>query len=98
MLRQEAAFFDGTETGVLISRINSDVNKIGMVVSFHVNVVLRQLAQFLIGSVFLVKVSPRLSVWAFAGILLVAYVSAVYGSFARSLSEKVQVSDDISPS
>jgi ABC-type multidrug transport system fused ATPase/permease subunit len=83
LLRQEAAFFDSTETGELISRINNDVNKIGMVVSFHVNVVLRQSVQFFIGSAFLIKISPMLSFYAFAGIALVAYISAVYGDFAR---------------
>lgn len=54
-----------------------------MVVSFHVNVVLRQSVQFFIGSVFLIKISPMLSFYAFAGIALVAYVSKVYGDFAR---------------
>jgi ABC-type multidrug transport system fused ATPase/permease subunit len=83
LLRQEAAFFDSTETGELISRINNDVNKIGMVVSFHVNVVLRQSVQFFIGSAFLIKISPMLSFYAFVGIALVAYVSKVYGDFAR---------------
>lgn len=83
LLRQEAAFFDATETGELISRLNNDVNKIGMVVSFHVNVVLRQSVQFFIGSAFLIKISPMLSIYAFAGIATVAYVSAIYGAFAR---------------
>jgi len=54
-----------------------------MVVSFHVNVVLRQSVQFFIGSAFLIKISPMLSFYAFAGIALVAYVSKVYGDFAR---------------
>mmetsp|Transcript_22283 Transcript_22283/g.31922 ORF Transcript_22283/g.31922 Transcript_22283/m.31922 type:complete len:772 (-) Transcript_22283:233-2548(-) len=83
LLRQEAAFFDSTETGELISRLNNDVNKIGMVVSFHVNVVLRQSVQFFIGSAFLIKISPMLSIYAFAGIATVAYVSSIYGAFAR---------------
>jgi ABC-type multidrug transport system fused ATPase/permease subunit len=90
LLLQEAAFFDMTETGYLLSRLNNDVNKIGQVISYHVNVVCRQLAQFLFGSVYLIKISPRLSLWAFAGIALVAYVSAVYGAFNRELSERVQ--------
>ena len=38
LLLQEAAFFDETETGFLLSRLNNDVNKIGMVISFHVNI------------------------------------------------------------
>lgn len=90
LLLQEAAFFDSTETGYLLSRLNSDVNKIGQVISYHVNVVLRQFAQFVFGSIYLVRISPNLSMWAFAGILLVAWMSAVYGDFARDLAEKVQ--------
>lgn len=90
LLLQEAAFFDSTETGILLSRLNNDVNKIGMVISFHVNVVLRQLAQFLFGAVYLVRVSGKLSLVAFGGVGLVAIVSAVYGRFARVLAEKVQ--------
>ena len=90
MLLQEAAFFDMNETGYLLSRLNSDVNKIGQVISYHVNVVLRQFAQFIFGSIYLVQISPKLSMWTFAGILLVAWLSAVYGDFARDLAEKVQ--------
>mmetsp|Transcript_3658 Transcript_3658/g.6881 ORF Transcript_3658/g.6881 Transcript_3658/m.6881 type:complete len:807 (-) Transcript_3658:370-2790(-) len=90
LLLQEAAFFDNTETGSLLSRLNNDVNKIGMVISFHVNIVLRQLAQFLFGSVFLLRINAKLAMAAFAGIGLVAIVSMLYGEFARGLAEKVQ--------
>eukprot|EP00980_Cylindrotheca_fusiformis_P026193 scaffold15514_cov129-Cylindrotheca_fusiformis.AAC.1 len=78
------------ETGYLLSRLNSDVNKIGQVISYHVNVVLRQFAQFIFGSIYLLKISPRLSLWTFAGISLVAWLSAIYGDLARLLAERVQ--------
>jgi len=90
LLMQEASFFDSNEVGYLLSRLNNDVNKIGMVISFHVNVVLRQFAQFVFGSVYLLKISPKLAGFAFGGIGLVAILSAIYGSFARDLAEKVQ--------
>lgn len=90
LLLQEAAFFDNTECGILLSRLNNDVNKIGMVISFHVNIVLRQLAQFLFGSVFLLRIQPKLALAAFAGIGLVALVSKIYGEFTRALAERVQ--------
>lgn len=90
LLLQEAAFFDSTETGYLLSRLNSDVNKIGQVISYHVNVVLRQFAQFVFGSIYLIKISPKLSMWAFGGIVLVGYLASVYGNFARDLAETVQ--------
>jgi ABC-type multidrug transport system fused ATPase/permease subunit len=61
-----------------------------MVISFHVNVVLRQLAQFIFGAVYLVRVSGLLATYAFMGIGVVAVVSALYGAFARDLAERVQ--------
>jgi len=90
LLMQEAAFFDGTETGFLLSRLNNDVNKIGMVISFHVNVVLRQLAQFIFGSVFLFRIQPKLGLITYGGIGLVAIASWLYGDFTRTLAERVQ--------
>lgn len=90
LLLQEAAFFDSNETGYLLSRLNSDVNKIGMVISYHVNVVCRQLAQFIFGSAYLIRISPKLSLWTFAGIGLVAWLSAIYGAFNRVLAQRVQ--------
>ncbi|CAB9520214.1 Sublancin-168-processing and transport ATP-binding protein sunT [Seminavis robusta] len=90
LLLQEAAFFDSNEVGYLLSRLNNDVNKIGNVISYHVNVVCRQLAQFIFGSVVLWRISRELALWAFAGVGLVAWISAVYGDFARILAEKVQ--------
>jgi len=90
LLLQEAAFFDSNEVGYLLSRINNDVNKIGQVISFHVNVVTRQFAQFLFGSLYLLKISPVLAAWTFGGIGIVAWVSAVYGAFNRDLAQRVQ--------
>lgn len=90
LLLQEAAFFDTNETGYLLSRLNADVNKIGQVISFHINVVVKQFAQFIFGSVYLLRISPGLSMYAFGGILLVAFLSAVYGDLARDLAERVQ--------
>lgn len=90
LLLQEAAFFDSTETGILLSRLNNDVNKIGMVISFHVNVVFRQFAQLVFGAVYLLQICRELAFVAFGGILVVAVVSAVYGDFSRILAERVQ--------
>jgi len=89
-LLQEAAFFDSTETGILLSRLNTDVNKIGQVISFHVNVVFRQFAQLVFGAVYLVKICPELAWVSFGGITVVAIVSAIYGNFSRILAERLQ--------
>lgn len=90
LLRQETAFFDSTETGVLLSRLNNDVNKIGSVVSFHVNIVLRQTAQFIFGAMYMWRIDTRLSTVAFVGIALTWYVSKLYGDFSRDVGEEVQ--------
>jgi ABC-type multidrug transport system fused ATPase/permease subunit len=90
LLLQEASFFDSTETGVLLSRLNNDVNKIGMVISFHVNVVFRQFAQMIFGAVYLFKISRPLALAAFGGIGIVTILSAIYGEFSRILAERLQ--------
>mmetsp|Transcript_11636 Transcript_11636/g.17643 ORF Transcript_11636/g.17643 Transcript_11636/m.17643 type:complete len:872 (+) Transcript_11636:223-2838(+) len=90
LLLQEAAFFDSNETGYLLSRLNNDVNKIGMVISFHVNVVFRQFAQLVFGAIYLCRTSRPLAFASFVGIGLVAIVSAIYGNFSRRLAESVQ--------
>jgi len=90
LLLQEASFFDSTETGTLLSRLNNDANKIGMVISFHVNVIFRQFTQLVFGAIYLLMISRRLAFVAFTGIVLVAFVSTVYGQFTRRLAEKVQ--------
>lgn len=90
LLLQEAAFFDMNETGYLLSRLNNDVNKIGQVISYHVNVVCRQLAQCLFGSIYMIKISPLLSLYTLVGIGFVAVISAIYGDFNRELSQRVQ--------
>ena len=90
LLVQEAAFFDSNEVGYLLSRLNNDVNKIGNVISFHVNIVTRQFAQFVFGSIYMLSVSRWLSLATFAGIGLVAWVAAVYGSFERHVAARVQ--------
>mmetsp|Transcript_11037 Transcript_11037/g.16078 ORF Transcript_11037/g.16078 Transcript_11037/m.16078 type:complete len:827 (+) Transcript_11037:156-2636(+) len=90
LLLQEAGFFDSTETGILLSRLNNDVNKIGMVISFHVNIVFRQFAQLIFGAIYLLRMSRPLASLAFTGIFLVAIVSAVYGEFSKVLAERLQ--------
>lgn len=90
LLLQEAAFFDMNETGYLLSRLNNDVNKIGQVISYHVNVVFRQLAQCIFGTIYMIKISPLLSLYTLIGLGLVAIISAVYGDFNRELSQRVQ--------
>lgn len=90
LLLQETAFFDSTETGILLSRLNNDVNKIGMVISFHVNVVFRQFAQLIFGAAYLLRISRRLAFLCFGGISIVALISAIYGNFSRILAERVQ--------
>jgi len=90
ILLQETAFFDETETGHLLSRLNNDVNKIGSVISFHVNVVFRQSCELIFGAIYLLRVSRKLAFFSFLGIGLVALLSSIYGEFSRVLAERVQ--------
>mmetsp|Transcript_43334 Transcript_43334/g.101649 ORF Transcript_43334/g.101649 Transcript_43334/m.101649 type:complete len:416 (+) Transcript_43334:399-1646(+) len=91
LLNQDASFFDETETGILMSRVNSDTVKIADVISFHVNIVLRQLAQFFFGASYLIITSPRLATLSFLGMGASYFISIVYGRFSRKLAGEVQV-------
>lgn len=48
------------------------------------------MAQLIFGSIFLIRIEPKLAIAAFAGIILVAIVSMLYGDFTRVLAQKVQ--------
>lgn len=86
MLRQEVAFFDQHETGELTSRISADAAKLANVVSFHVNIIVRQAIQALGGIIYLFFLNWRLAMVSLGGLLLTSLVSAVNGAFSRWLS------------
>eukprot|EP00904_Undaria_pinnatifida_P004744 jgi/Undpi1/14270/HiC_scaffold_9.g03919.m1 len=90
LLRQDISFHDVNETGALTSRLASDTAKISNVVSFHVNILCRQVIQAVGGLGYLFYLQRRLAAVAFGGLVAVGAVTAIYGVFSRRISAKVQ--------
>lgn len=90
LLNQEIAFHDASETGALTSRLASDTAKISNVVSFHVNILFRQVIQALGGLAYLFYLNRQLASVALTGLVFVGGVTTAYGRFSRRISAKVQ--------
>lgn len=90
LLRQDIPFFDVHETGELTSRLGADSAKLANVVSFHVNIIVRQALQALGGLACLFKLNGKMALVSLAGLGLVALISGLNGSFSRWLSKQVQ--------
>jgi ABC-type multidrug transport system fused ATPase/permease subunit len=83
LARQETAFFDGTDSGALTSRLTSDCYAISRCISTNVNVALRNALQAVGGAVILARLSPQLSL-AVAGCLVLLWAATVaYGAYSR---------------
>ncbi|CAM9405742.1 unnamed protein product, partial [Hapterophycus canaliculatus] len=83
-------FSDGNETGALTSRLASDTAKISNVVSFHVNILCRQVIQALGGLGYLCVLERQLACVALVGLVFVGGITTAYGRFSRRISAKVQ--------
>ncbi|CAM9218916.1 unnamed protein product [Phaeothamnion confervicola] len=90
LLSQDVSFFDNNETGALTSRLSSDTTKISNVVSFHVNIIVRQAIQAVGGLCYLFWLSPPLASIAAVGLFAVAALTNIYGNFSRRISKQVQ--------
>eukprot|EP00752_Nemacystus_decipiens_P006022 g5439.t1 len=90
LLKQDISFHDANETGALTSRLASDTAKISNVVSFHVNILCRQVIQALGGLGYLYILEQQLAAVALVGLVLVGAITTAYGRFSRRISAKVQ--------
>uniref|UniRef100_A0A7E4VA36 ABC transmembrane type-1 domain-containing protein n=1 Tax=Panagrellus redivivus TaxID=6233 RepID=A0A7E4VA36_PANRE len=90
IMSQEVAFFDGTTTGEIVSRLTSDCQTMSATVSTNVNIFLRS-GFMLIGSVaFMFTISWRLTMVTFISVPFVGFISKAYGYYYDSLSERTQ--------
>ncbi|CAM9963312.1 unnamed protein product, partial [Ectocarpus fasciculatus] len=81
---------DSNETGALTSRLASDTAKISNVVSFHVNILCRQVIQAVGGLGYLYMLERQLAGVALVGLVFVGGITTAYGRFSRRISAKVQ--------
>eukprot|EP00617_Octactis_speculum_P026818 CAMPEP_0185771474 /NCGR_PEP_ID=MMETSP1174-20130828/64324_1 /TAXON_ID=35687 /ORGANISM="Dictyocha speculum, Strain CCMP1381" /LENGTH=640 /DNA_ID=CAMNT_0028457357 /DNA_START=300 /DNA_END=2222 /DNA_ORIENTATION=- len=90
LLKQEVAFFDAHDTGELTSRLNADAAKLANVVSYHVNIIVRQTITATIGLGYLFVMDPLIATYTLSGLVFMSIMSWLNGSFSRWLSEKLQ--------
>uniref|UniRef100_A0A5S6QD22 Uncharacterized protein n=1 Tax=Trichuris muris TaxID=70415 RepID=A0A5S6QD22_TRIMR len=90
LLRQEIGFFDGTSTGMIMSRLSSDCQSMSDLVAMNLNIFLRS-AIMLIGSLaIMASLSWQLTVMNFIAFPLIVLVSEVFGNYYESLAERTQ--------
>mmetsp|Transcript_51599 Transcript_51599/g.117463 ORF Transcript_51599/g.117463 Transcript_51599/m.117463 type:complete len:765 (+) Transcript_51599:173-2467(+) len=90
LLKREIDFFDRTSTGELTSRLGADAAKLSNVVSFHVNIIVRQAVMAAGGTAYLFWLNAKVATAAMGGLVFMALVSHVNGAFSRWMSVKVQ--------
>ncbi|DBA70277.1 TPA: hypothetical protein ACH3X2_012175 [Trebouxia sp. C0005] len=103
LLKQEVAFFDKEEVGVLTSRLGSDCQAVVRALSTNINVALRNALQAIGGAAYLFYLSRRLAA-AVAGVTALLWIVALcYGNFSRkaqrtyqdALAETNQVAEEV---
>jgi len=91
LIALDAAFFDRTRSGELVSRLTADAELLRSVVATGMSVALRSAVTFLGSIAMLFVTSPRLAAWALVGIPL-AVLPIVLG--ARRLQRMSRASQD----
>jgi ATP-binding cassette subfamily B protein len=90
LLSQEIAFFDGSRTGELVSRLGTDCASIQSLVAANVSMALRNVITALGALVFLFFTSTRLTLLMLAVVPPVAIGAVVYGRKVRALARRYQ--------
>ncbi len=90
VLSQEVAFFDGSRTGELVSRLGTDCAAIQSLVSSSVSMALRHVITAAGAIVLLFVTSPRLTVVMLLVVPPIAIGAVVYGRKVRALARRYQ--------
>ena len=83
-------FFDRTRTGELVSRITSDVGTLQDIFSITIAELLRQILVLISGSIFLLVLTPRLTLFMLLTFPVIILSALFFGKFIRRLSKNTQ--------
>lgn len=83
------SFFDGTNTGELMSRISEDLNNIRMAIGFIIMISLESGISFIIATVILLTLNWKLTLFSLAVMPLLAYVAVVLEKKIDSAYERI---------
>ena len=93
LLRLPQPFFDRQRTGVLTSRLSSDILTVQSVVSETLSVLVGQLVTLLGGLIILLRVSPRLSLLMLTVVPFVLISAAIFGRQLEQLSRRLRLQE-----
>ncbi len=86
----ELGFFDGQQTGQLMSRATVDLQAVRFFLGYGLIFMLQSALTILIAAVVMIAVNPLLALVALAPMPLVVWVAARYGRLNRPASQEVQ--------
>jgi ABC-type multidrug transport system fused ATPase/permease subunit len=86
LLAQPQAFHDDQGPGELSSRLANDCVRLGDVLSFNVNILLRQVIQSIAGVLVVTRVNGRLSALVLCGVALRGVFAHIYSKFSRRVA------------
>jgi ATP-binding cassette, subfamily B, bacterial len=90
LTRLSAAFFDGAQTGEMMSRLTADTTQIKSAVGSSVSVALRNLVLFAGASAMMIITSPRLSCFVLGAIPVIVLPLVAFGRAVRQRSRLAQ--------
>lgn len=90
MVRLPMTFFDKRRTGELISRITSDVSMLQDTFSVTLAELFRQVVTLVAGVIFLMVMTPKLTLFMLATFPVLVVIAIVFGKFIRKLSKSTQ--------
>ncbi len=83
-------FFDKRRTGELISRITADVSMLQDTFSVTLAELFRQIITLIAGVIFLMVMTPKLTLFMLASFPILVILAMVFGKFIRKLSKQTQ--------
>ncbi|KAL7190616.1 hypothetical protein ACSBR2_022822 [Camellia fascicularis] len=98
LIQQEIAFYDVTRTGELLSRLSEDTQIIKNAATTNLSEALRNLTTSLIGVVFMLSSSWKLTLLALVIVPVISVAVRKFGRFLRELSHKTQAAAAVAAS
>ena len=91
MLAQDIAWFDGTKTGELTSRLSSDCTSVQTALTLNLSWLIRNVSLIIGYLIFLFIISAKLTALVFTIVPIIALTTAVYVKFVKKVQTKFQV-------
>ncbi|BFI16174.1 protein MpABC65 [Marchantia polymorpha subsp. ruderalis] len=88
VVRQDIAYFDGTTSGELTSRLTNDVSSMAEPINWMLSSIVRNLIALVGAFVLCFSISWKLSMLAFTTMAPIMHITAVYSRWSRELNRK----------